>query len=124
MKARDYLMDYLSEKFNFHDARINAFNVDIVKKTIVICLSYYRSENDSSRVSGKLLCTGVRELNGLLNLDMLQLNYGPGNVNYWTCYEEKGEAFIYLADGCLSIRSESFSFEEESMESVSTKKED
>ena len=93
-----------------HDAKIKGMRIDYENSLVVIDIEHYRSTSDSSRSSARITFEGVGCMTQVFDQSSIIKNAFAGNINYWVPNPD-GTTFIYLADGCISIRASKLSHE-------------
>jgi hypothetical protein len=92
------------DKLELHDAVLKAVEFDLARQTAVIKLDCYLKPQASTRTPMRLQFKGVQEVTCTADWDQLKSNSKAGNVNYWLPNKGAKPKFIYLNDGCITVR--------------------
>lgn len=92
------------DDINLHDALLKNMHVDYVEKTVSIDIAFYADEQSPNRVDATIDFKKVESISQITDFDRLKNNAFAGNINYWIPEKSVGITYIYLMDGCISIK--------------------
>lgn len=95
------------DKLELHDSVLRAVDLDLTRQIALIKLDCYLKPNASMRTPIALQFKGVQDVTCTGDWDQLKTNSKAGNVNYWVPNKGAKPTFIYLNDGCITIRAKS-----------------
>lgn len=94
------------EDLELHDALLNLCEIDYVNKTVSLDICFFESEIAKNRVSAKLVFRNTSSISQVADLQNMEKNAFAGNINHWIIGDRASPTFIYLNDGCLSIKAD------------------
>jgi hypothetical protein len=97
------------QKIELHDALLDKMDIDYVKKTVRISLSFYENEQLGDRRPAIIDFKGVESIAQTCDLHWLKQYEFSGNISYW---HPRGAdtTYIFLSDGCLAIKARKIKF--------------
>ena len=95
---------------DLHDALLKNMVVDYKNKTVSIFIDYYKSENDKERIATEIRFMDVEMLTQVSDTIEMERNAFAGNISYWIPSQNSGTTYIYLSQGCISIKSSDVQF--------------
>lgn len=98
------------EKIELHDALLNEVIVDVIKKSVKICVDLYAESGASVRTKSIVEFTDVESISQMMNIERINKNAFAGNINYWIP-EAGSTTYIYLTDGCIEIRAKTITIQ-------------
>jgi len=95
---------------DLHDALLKNMVVNYKEKNINIIVEYYKSENDKERNTAEIKFKDVELLTQVIDIHEMEINAFAGNISYWIPSQGYGTTYIYLTQGCISIKSSDVEF--------------
>jgi hypothetical protein len=94
------------DEIELHDALLKSMNVDYAAKVATVKIEFFEDAKDRNRKVALLIFEEIELVSQISSLERLQENAFAGNVNYWVPAQNGGTTYIYLVDGCVSIKAE------------------
>lgn len=91
-------------ELELHDAVLTGLRVDFAGQSITLTLDAYLLQSDRVRRAVEIDFIGVDDLSFIAAFAAIAKNSRAGNINYWLPEAGAGTSFVYLNDGCISVR--------------------
>lgn len=87
-----------------HDAVLTGLRVNFAEQSTTLSLDAYLLQSDKARRAVEIDFIGVEDLSVIAAFAAIAKNSRAGNINYWLPEAGAGTSFVYLNDGCISVR--------------------
>jgi hypothetical protein len=87
-----------------HDAVLKGMRVNFTERSTTLLLDAYLLADAKVRRALEVDFLGVEDLSLIAALAAIADNSRAGNINYWLPKTDAGTTYVYLNDGCISVR--------------------
>jgi hypothetical protein len=86
-----------------HDAQVEGYEVDPVRKVVTVKFCAYPADPSRERIPVTIVFSQVTSVSTIMDLGEIDRNRTFGNVVQWHIAEKEGTSFIQLTGGMLAI---------------------
>ena len=97
------MQSILFDEMSGHDSQVESVITDPIAKTVTISLRSYETYQSPERIPVKILFSNVTSVSTIMDMKVLAINRGAGNVVQWHIAKKAGTSFITLTGGYLAI---------------------